>query len=205
METRPCTGAAVLPTRQLQALVPWRNRSRAARAVRRPAAASRTLAAARTCPACNLSPPLRPVRLREPLHCYLRSTNTPVLVNMAWPSTTMSPAQHHHPALLPGSPRAMFSTDQSFPLAASFAYSVYRFQQKRVKRDPEGPYFGGNPIVGAILTTVITLGMACGVGAAGTRGWGREREGSDKEQQGRAGCVANLTATLSLACGVASR
>lgn len=58
---------------------------------------------------------------------------------------------------------AMFSTDQSFPLAASFAYSVYRFQQKRVKRDPEGPYFGGNPIVGAILTTVITLGMACGV------------------------------------------
>lgn len=66
----------------------------------------------------------------------------------------------------------MFSTDQSFPLAASFAYSVYRFQQKRVKRDPEGPYFGGNPIVGAILTTVITLGLACGVGAAGCIGRG---------------------------------
>ncbi|KAG2482966.1 hypothetical protein HYH03_018143 [Edaphochlamys debaryana] len=58
---------------------------------------------------------------------------------------------------------AMFSTDQSFPLAAAFAYSVYKFQSKRVKRDPEGPFFGGNPIVGAIASTVIVLGLACGV------------------------------------------
>ncbi|KXZ56005.1 hypothetical protein GPECTOR_2g1557 [Gonium pectorale] len=61
---------------------------------------------------------------------------------------------------------AMFSTDQSFPLAASFAYSVYKYQNKRVKRDPEGPFFGGNPIVGAILTTVIVLAAACGLMAA---------------------------------------
>ncbi|GIL70110.1 hypothetical protein Vretimale_3377 [Volvox reticuliferus] len=61
---------------------------------------------------------------------------------------------------------AMFSTDQSFPLAAAFAYSVYKYQQKRVKRDPEGPFFGGNPIVGAILTTVIVLAAACGLMAA---------------------------------------
>ncbi|EFJ50719.1 hypothetical protein VOLCADRAFT_120588 [Volvox carteri f. nagariensis] len=61
---------------------------------------------------------------------------------------------------------AMFSTDQSFPLAAAFAYSVYKYQQKRVKRDPEGPFFGGNPIVGAILTTVIVLAAACGLLAA---------------------------------------
>ncbi|GFR44884.1 hypothetical protein Agub_g6228 [Astrephomene gubernaculifera] len=61
---------------------------------------------------------------------------------------------------------AMFATDQSFPLAASFAYSVYKYQQKRVKADPEGPFFGGNPIVGAILTTVLVLGAACGLMAA---------------------------------------
>ncbi|KAG2452529.1 hypothetical protein HYH02_002767 [Chlamydomonas schloesseri] len=58
---------------------------------------------------------------------------------------------------------ATFATDQSFPLAAAFAYSVYKFQNKRVKRDPEGPFFGGNPIVGAILTTVIVLGTCCGL------------------------------------------
>ncbi len=42
---------------------------------------------------------------------------------------------------------------------------MYKFQNKRVKRDPEGPFFGGNPIVGAILTTVIVLGACCGVSA----------------------------------------
>lgn len=61
--------------------------------------------------------------------------------------------------------RAMFSLDQSFPLAGAFAFSVYKFQQKRVKRDPEGPYFAGNPIVGALLSTLINLALACGVRA----------------------------------------
>lgn len=56
---------------------------------------------------------------------------------------------------------------------------MYKFQNKRVKRDPEGPFFGGNPIVGAILTTVIVLGTCCGVSgccgsaAARTRNRGR--------------------------------
>lgn len=58
---------------------------------------------------------------------------------------------------------AMFSTDQSFPLAGSFAYSVYKFQQKRVKRDPEGPFLAGNPIVGAILSTVFNFAFVCGL------------------------------------------
>jgi len=60
---------------------------------------------------------------------------------------------------------ALFSSDQSFPLTGAFAYSVYMFQQKRVKREPEGPFFGGNPIVGAILTTCINLGLGCALGA----------------------------------------
>jgi hypothetical protein len=61
--------------------------------------------------------------------------------------------------------RVLFSTDQSFPLAGAFAYSVYQFQSKRVKRDPEGPFFGGNAIVGAIFSTLCCLAIACGVSA----------------------------------------
>ena len=57
----------------------------------------------------------------------------------------------------------MFSTDQSFPLAGAVAYSVYMYQAKRSKRNPEGPFLGGNPMVGAIITTVFNLGFACGV------------------------------------------
>lgn len=54
-----------------------------------------------------------------------------------------------------------FCADQSFPLAATFAYSVYQFQSKRIKRNPEGPFFGGNAIVGAIGTTVASLAVGC--------------------------------------------
>jgi ATP-dependent HslUV protease ATP-binding subunit HslU len=57
----------------------------------------------------------------------------------------------------------LFSSDQSFPLAGAFAYCVYQFQQKRVKRDPEGPFFLGNPLVGAVLSTLAVLAVACGV------------------------------------------
>ncbi len=59
--------------------------------------------------------------------------------------------------------RALFSSDQSFPLAGAFAYSVYKFQNKRIKANPEGPHFGGNPIVGALVTTLFTIGVACAV------------------------------------------
>eukprot|EP00775_Hariotina_reticulata_P004379 gene4380-4631_t len=57
----------------------------------------------------------------------------------------------------------LFSSDQSFPLAAAFAYSVYQFQSKRVKRNPDGPFFGGNAIVGAIFSTLCCLAVACAV------------------------------------------
>ena len=60
-------------------------------------------------------------------------------------------------------PRVLFSSDQSFPLAGTFAYSVYQFQQKRVRRDPEGPFFGGNAMFGAVLSTLACLAAACGV------------------------------------------
>lgn len=59
--------------------------------------------------------------------------------------------------------RSAFSTDQSFPLAATFAYSVYQFQSRRTKLYPEGPHFGGNPMVGALLTTLLNLALACSV------------------------------------------
>lgn len=59
--------------------------------------------------------------------------------------------------------RVLFSSDQSFPLAAAFAYSVYQFQSKRVKRNPDGPFFGGNAIVGAIFSTLCCLAVACAV------------------------------------------
>eukprot|EP00879_Flechtneria_rotunda_P027657 GHRR01029635.1.p1 GENE.GHRR01029635.1~~GHRR01029635.1.p1 ORF type:complete len:256 (+),score=45.80 GHRR01029635.1:210-977(+) len=62
----------------------------------------------------------------------------------------------------------LFSSDQSFPLAGAFAYSVYQFQSKRVKRNPDGPFFGGNAIVGAILSTLACLAVACAVMAVMT-------------------------------------
>jgi ATP-dependent HslUV protease ATP-binding subunit HslU len=57
----------------------------------------------------------------------------------------------------------LFSADPSFPLAGSVIYCVYQFQQKRVKRDPEGPFLFGNPMAGAVLSTLCCLGIACGV------------------------------------------
>ncbi len=63
----------------------------------------------------------------------------------------------------PPTRRALFSADQSFPLAAAFIYSVYQFQQKRLKRNPEGPFFLGNPMAGAITITVINCALACAV------------------------------------------
>lgn len=71
--------------------------------------------------------------------------------------------------------RVLFSTDQGFPLAAAFAYSVYQFQSKRVKRNPEGPFFGGNAMVGAIFSTLFCLAIACGVSVCRTSGHGQLR------------------------------
>ncbi|KAL6762358.1 hypothetical protein V8C86DRAFT_2520626 [Haematococcus lacustris] len=58
---------------------------------------------------------------------------------------------------------ALFSSDQSFPLAGAFAYSVYKYQSRRLAASPDGPFFGGNAIVGALLTTTFNIGIACGL------------------------------------------
>lgn len=81
---------------------------------------------------------------------------------------------------------ALFSGDQSFPLAAAFGYSVYSFQSKRIKRDPEGPFFGGNAMVGAILSTLIALAVGCGVMALATATLGSAL-GTNTRQIG--GCI----------------
>lgn len=59
----------------------------------------------------------------------------------------------------------LFSSDPSFPLAGTFAYCVYQFQQKRVKRDPDGPFMAGNPLLGAVVSTLCCLAVASGVTA----------------------------------------
>ena len=61
--------------------------------------------------------------------------------------------------------RALFSSDQSFPLAGGFAYSVFQFQSKRIKQNPDGPFLAGNPMVGALVSTVANLGVSCLVSA----------------------------------------
>lgn len=66
--------------------------------------------------------------------------------------------------------RAFHSTDQSFPLAGAFAYSVYKYQSRRMKDKPEGPHFGGSPVVGAVLTTAINIAVACAVSVQGHLG-----------------------------------
>jgi ATP-dependent HslUV protease ATP-binding subunit HslU len=43
---------------------------------------------------------------------------------------------------------------------------VYQFQQKRQKRNPEGPFFLGNPMIGAVISTVVNCALACAVSAA---------------------------------------
>jgi ATP-dependent HslUV protease ATP-binding subunit HslU len=43
---------------------------------------------------------------------------------------------------------------------------VYQFQSKRVKRNPEGPFFLGNAMAGALASTLACLAVACGVMAA---------------------------------------
>lgn len=88
-------------------------------------------------------------------HCRQGCT---VMPSLALPKPTASCQPHAAPTC-----RALFSADQSFPLAAAFIYSVYQFQQKRIKREPEGPFFLGNPMAGAIITTVINCALACAV------------------------------------------
>lgn len=61
---------------------------------------------------------------------------------------------------------ALFAGEQSFPLAAAGVYCVYQFQAKRVRRDPDGPFFVNSPTAGAVLSTACCLALAVGAGVA---------------------------------------
>jgi len=49
------------------------------------------------------------------------------------------------------------SSDPTFPVLGSICYCGWRIFDKRRKRDPEGKFFGGSPIWGALGTTLLAL------------------------------------------------
>jgi hypothetical protein len=59
---------------------------------------------------------------------------------------------------------ALFAGEQSFPTVAAVAYCIYQFKTKRVKRDPEGPFFVNSPTAGAVLSTACCMAVAVGLG-----------------------------------------
>lgn len=59
---------------------------------------------------------------------------------------------------------ALFAGEQSFPTVAAVAYCVYQFKTKRVKRDPDGPFFVNSPMAGAVLSTACCLAVGVGAG-----------------------------------------
>lgn len=79
---------------------------------------------------------------------------------------------------------ALYSTDQSFSLAGAFAYSVYKLQSKRLKTNPEGPFLGNNPMIGALITTLGSLALGCGIMALAAAPLGNMVEGSLRQLGG---------------------
>lgn len=49
------------------------------------------------------------------------------------------------------------AADPTLPLGAAVAFSVWRFFDKRRKRNPEGPFWGGSPVWGALASTLLGL------------------------------------------------
>jgi hypothetical protein len=54
-------------------------------------------------------------------------------------------------------------SDPAIPTAIAIAYCIYKFYDKRNKRDPEGPHWGGSPIWGAVGATFLSLFLSFGV------------------------------------------
>ena len=50
-------------------------------------------------------------------------------------------------------------TDPAFPVALALGYSAYKFFSKRKNRNPDGPFFGGSPIWGALAMTGVALAL----------------------------------------------
>lgn len=49
------------------------------------------------------------------------------------------------------------SSDPTLPMGAAIAFCAWKLYDKRNKRNPDGPYWGGSPIWGALLNTVAGL------------------------------------------------
>ena len=60
------------------------------------------------------------------------------------------------------------STDPTLPLVGAICYCGWRLFDKRKARNPDGPFFGGSPVWGALGATLIALvgGFALSVAAA---------------------------------------
>lgn len=50
--------------------------------------------------------------------------------------------------------------DPTLPLALTLAYGTYKLFEKRSRRDPDGPHFGGNAVFGALGTALLALLLA---------------------------------------------
>lgn len=61
------------------------------------------------------------------------------------------------------------AADPTLPLGAAVAFSVWRFFDKRRKRNPDGPFWGGSPVWGALASTLLGLFFGFLVRAAGHR------------------------------------
>ena len=49
------------------------------------------------------------------------------------------------------------AADPTLPLGAAVAFSVWRFFDKRRKRNPDGPFWGNSPVWGAVASTILGL------------------------------------------------
>jgi ATP-dependent HslUV protease ATP-binding subunit HslU len=51
------------------------------------------------------------------------------------------------------------SSDPTLPLGAAICFCAWKLHDKRSKRDPDGPHWGGNPVWGALVSTILGLMM----------------------------------------------
>lgn len=72
------------------------------------------------------------------------------------------------------------TVDPTLPLGAAIAFCAWKLFDKRKRRNPDGPYMGGSPVWGALVTTLAGLVLgglvrafvcACACACAGV--WGR--------------------------------
>nr|QKY15057.1 CHAPERONe-LIKe PROTEIn Of POR1-like (POR1) [Polytomella parva] len=55
---------------------------------------------------------------------------------------------------------AFLSSELTMPLSFAMCYSIYSFQTRRTARNPEGQFWGGNALFGAMVTTFAAMAVA---------------------------------------------